>query len=140
MAETLPAAVQLTKALAHPSRLRIIALLRQGPLPVCQITSVLRSVASTVSGHLNDLRHSGIVTEHRQGKFVYYCLSERPSTVAVLDAILSTLAEDSQLRQDAAVARSVRAISPSTVCEPSPRVPDDAVATGGQGRAGGPRS
>jgi ArsR family transcriptional regulator len=108
--------VQLAKALAHPTRLRILALLHQGPLPVCQITSVLHSVESTVSGHLLELRRSGLVTEQRQGKFVYYCLSDAASNAPVLDALLPTLAEDTQLQQDAALGESIRDISRLMVC------------------------
>jgi ArsR family transcriptional regulator len=138
--DPLKGTVQLAKALAHPTRLRILAVLRQGPLPVCQITSVLHSIASTVSGHLNDLRHGGLVTEHRQHKFVYYSLSDTPQAVAVLNAIFQSLAEDAQLRQDAALAESLRAMSPLIVCEGSPLWPDEGVGTGRTSRAGGPRS
>jgi len=121
--DTLKTTVQLTKALAHPTRLRILAILHQGPLPVCQITSVLHSVESTVSGHLLELRRSGLVTEQRQGRFVYYCLGDAASAVSVLDALLATLAEDLQLRQDAALGESIRAIAPLIVCEGSPGRP-----------------
>ncbi len=138
--DTLHMTVQLAKALAHPARLRILALLHQGPLPVCQITSVLHSLASTVSGHLNDLRRSGLVTEHRQGRFVYYSLSDTPSTAAVLDAIFRTLAEDAQLRHDAALGESIRAMSPLIVCEGSPLWPDEGGETGRISRPGEPRS
>jgi DNA-binding transcriptional ArsR family regulator len=136
----LNATVQLVKALAHPTRLRILALLRQGPLPVCQITSVLHSVASTVSGHLNDLRHSGLVTDHHQGKFVYYSLSDTPSTAAVLNAIFGTVVDDAQLRQDAALGESIRAMSPVIVCDGSPLWPHERVATERTGGPRGPRS
>jgi ArsR family transcriptional regulator len=138
--DTLHGTVQLAKALAHPTRLRILALLRRGPLPVCQITSVLHSVASTVSGHLNDLRHSDLVTEHRQRKFVYYSRSDTPSTAAVLSAIFQSLDEDPQLRHDAALGESIRAMSPLIVCEGSPLWPGERVGTGRTSRPGGQRS
>jgi ArsR family transcriptional regulator len=138
--DALQSTVRLAKALAHPTRLRIVALLRQGPLPVCQITSVLQSLASTVSKHLNDLRPSGVVTAHRQGKFVYYGLSDTPSAVAVLNAILRPLADNAQIRQDAALGESIRAMSSLIVCEGSPSWPDERVDRGRTRRPGGPRS
>lgn len=138
--DTLRTAVQLTKALAHPTRLRILALLRHGALPVCQITSVLHSVASTVSGHLNDLRHSGLVTEHRQGKFVYYSVTETPAAAAVLDGIFRPLADDPQLREDAALGESIRTVSPLTVCDGLPLGPDGRVGPARASRPGGARS
>src|SRR3989338_7764103 len=70
--------VAVAKALGHPARLRILAMLAQGaPLCVCQMPSVLELAASTVSGHLNELRRSGLVTEEKAGKLVYYRLDER---------------------------------------------------------------
>jgi DNA-binding transcriptional ArsR family regulator len=110
-------AVQLAKAMAHPTRLRILALLHHGPLPVCQITCVLHAVASTVSGHLLDLRHSGVAAEQRRGKFVYYRLSDNAEKDAVLDAMFASLSADPQVRQDAALGASIRAVSPLIVCD-----------------------
>lgn len=116
--------VQLAKALGHPTRLRVLALLHQGPLPVCQITSVLHSVASTVSGHLLELRRGGLLTERREGRFVYYGLSDAPSVRAVLDVLFPTFAEDAQVRADAALGLSIRAMSPLIVCEGTPGGPE----------------
>lgn len=121
--------VQLAKALAHPTRLRIVALLHQGPLPVCQITSVLHSVASTVSGHLLELRRSALVTEQRQGRFVYYRVSDDASIAAVLHALFTVLDGDTQIREDAALGASIRPISPLIVCDGSPEGPGNASTT-----------
>jgi len=112
--------VQLAKALAHPTRVRIVALLQQGPLPVCQMTSALHAVASTVSGHLLELRRSGLVIERREGRFVYYRLSDDLSIAAVLDAVFSLLDGDTQIRDDAALGASIRAIAPLIVCDGFP--------------------
>ncbi len=138
--DTLKITVQLTKALAHPTRLRILALLHQGPLPVCQITSVLHSVESTVSGHLLERRRSGLVAEQRQGKFVYYCLGDAASSVRVLDALLPTLTEDAQLRQDPALGESIRDISELIVCEGSAGRPGNGAGARPTARAGSRRS
>ena len=50
--------VDLLKALAHPARRRVLALLRGGELCVCQITESLGVPTSTVSEHLTELRRS----------------------------------------------------------------------------------
>ena len=60
---TLPTVIDAVKALAHPGRLRILAMLRGGDLCVCQMTAVLELAASTVSSHLSDLRRAGLVTD-----------------------------------------------------------------------------
>lgn len=44
------------KVLANPARLRILALLRQGELCVCQIVHILGAANSTISEHLQTLR------------------------------------------------------------------------------------
>ncbi len=109
--------VQVAKALGHPTRLRILTMLRHGPLSVCQITSVLHSVASTVSGHLLELRRSGLVVERRDGRFVHYRQSEDGAILQVLEAILPLLARDTQIRDDAALAEAIQAVSLASVCE-----------------------
>ena len=71
---TLPTLVDAVKALAHPGRLRMLAMLQGGDLCVCQMTAVLDLAASTVSSHLSDLRRAGLVTERKSGKWVHYHL------------------------------------------------------------------
>ncbi len=53
MTNPLTATVHALKALAHPGRLRILALLRAGELCVCQMTAVL-NLAPPGLGHLAD--------------------------------------------------------------------------------------
>lgn len=61
-------------ALADETRLRIINILRNGELCVCQITEVLGISQSKASRHLNILKTAGIVTDRRQAQWVYYSL------------------------------------------------------------------
>jgi DNA-binding transcriptional ArsR family regulator len=63
-----------------------------------------------VSGHLNDLRRSGLVVERRVGKLVYYALdAESPFALWLQDA-LALVRGDAQVRQDAAVIDKVQAL------------------------------
>ncbi len=108
MTSTLPAVVDLGKALGHPARLRILAMLRGGPLCVCQITAVLELAASTVSAHLLDLRRGGLVTEDKQGKWVHYALTADPRIVRVLEPTLALFEGDERVRADAKLVAEVR--------------------------------
>jgi len=63
------------KALAHPARLRILAMLAPGELCVCQVTAVLGLAYSTVSAHLAELRGAGLIEERKDGRWVYYRLA-----------------------------------------------------------------
>lgn len=111
----LPHVVRALKALAHPARLRMLAMLTTGELCVCQITAVLDLAASTASGHLADLRAAGLVTERREGKWVHYRLAEDPEIAAVIRNVLALLATDHQADTDAAAVRQVRRISAETL-------------------------
>ena len=62
-------------ALAHEARLRVFrALVQQGPegLPVGDINKRVRIPATTLSFHLAQLSHAGLVTSRRQGRSIVY--------------------------------------------------------------------
>jgi ArsR family transcriptional regulator len=63
-------------ALAHPSRLEILELLRDGEACVCHIQAMLGQRQSYISQHLNVLRHAGLVTSRKEGLRVYYQVSD----------------------------------------------------------------
>ena len=71
MSSNLESSVATARALGHPARLRTIAMLRSGELCVCQITEVLGLAPSTVSAHLKELKQAGLITERKDGKWVY---------------------------------------------------------------------
>ena len=65
---------QVLKALASPSRLRIVDRLGRGEASVGELTAMVGSDVSTVSKHLAVLRAHGIVDDGREGSTVYYRL------------------------------------------------------------------
>jgi DNA-binding transcriptional ArsR family regulator len=111
----LPRIVRALKAMAHPVRLRMLAMLTTGELCVCQLTAVLDLAASTVSGHLADLRAAGLVHERKDGKWVHYRLTGDPELSAVIRSALASLARDHQTGTDAAAVRQVRRLPVETV-------------------------
>jgi ArsR family transcriptional regulator, arsenate/arsenite/antimonite-responsive transcriptional repressor len=102
--------VAAAKALAHPARLRILAMLQPGELCVCQMSTILQLAASTVSGHLNDLRRSELVLERKEGKMVYYALDPGSPFAAWRQQALDLVRDDAQVRQDAGLIDKVRAV------------------------------
>jgi len=68
---------RLYGVLAVESRLRIIKLLRGGPLCVGALAARLDISQSAVSQHLRILRDAGLVAPERRGYFVHYRLNER---------------------------------------------------------------
>jgi len=63
------------KALADESRLRIISVLAQGDFNVNELIEILRMGQSRISRHLKILADSGVVTNRREGNWIYYALA-----------------------------------------------------------------
>lgn len=63
------------KALGDPIRLRIVNLLSQSELCVGDIAEFMELEVVTVSHHLQVLKHAGLVTPRREGKYIYYALT-----------------------------------------------------------------
>ncbi len=108
--------VDLHKALGHPLRLRLLAMLREGPLCVCQMTGVVRRAASTVSEHLSELRRAGAIQERKDGRWVQYRLSDDPVARGVLEAVWPQLEDDPDVRADAHVLKVLRAVPLEEIC------------------------
>jgi ArsR family transcriptional regulator, nickel/cobalt-responsive transcriptional repressor len=64
------------QALATPSRVRILARLRQSPCSVSELAGDVQLEASAVSHQLRLLRHLGLVTGRRDGNRVIYSLHD----------------------------------------------------------------
>lgn len=67
----------IIKALGDDTRLRILNILRDGALCVCEIEAVLDISQSNASRHLNKLMNAKIVTYYKEAKFVYYKLNDK---------------------------------------------------------------
>lgn len=91
------------KAAADPTRTRILKLLEDDELCVCQIQSVLRLAPSTVSKHLALLKASGLVDDRREGRWVHYALAGRshnPYAKAVLRVVRGAANGDAKILDD----------------------------------------
>ena len=78
------------KAIAHPVRLAMIDLLKDGKrLNVTQIYTELGLEQAVASQHLSILREKNILSSKRQGKHSYYFL-KHPSIVEVVNLLLNT--------------------------------------------------
>jgi len=69
------AAATAAALLADPNRARIVRMLRDGPVCVCEIAAALGARENNVSNHLARLRDAGLVRASRYGadtRRVYY--------------------------------------------------------------------
>lgn len=109
-------ATEIFKAAGHPSRLRVLSMLRLGGLCVCQITAVLGVAASTVSAHLADLKRAGLILESKDGRWVRYRLADDPAAEALLERVWALLAHDPEVDADARLVRSLRRVPVEALC------------------------
>ncbi len=94
--------VQFFRALSEETRLRIMMLLTQGELCVCDLMVVLDEPQSKVSRHLAYLKHSGLTNSKRAGVWMHYRLKEPADDVhrAELDFLKEELSYLPQFRTD----------------------------------------
>ena len=62
-------------ALADETRLKIIDRLRDGEECVCNLTGPLGMRQSLLSFHLRALKDAGIISDRKEGRWVYYALN-----------------------------------------------------------------
>lgn len=67
----------LFKALSEESRLRILSLLLEGEMCVCEIEACLKMTQSNVSRHLTALKKCGILDSSKHAQWAYYQIGDR---------------------------------------------------------------
>jgi ArsR family transcriptional regulator len=67
-------AVQLFHALSDGTRLQILERLRGGERCVCDLTDALDAAQSRLSFHLKVLKDAGLLTDRREGRWMYYTI------------------------------------------------------------------
>lgn len=108
--------VETAKGLAHPARLRILAMLAKGELCVCQMTAVLGLAPSTVSQHLSVLSRGALLADRKEGKLVFYRLRDDGAAAALVPPLLALFSTGAVAGADRAVAARLREIPTSTIC------------------------
>ena len=105
-----PAAVGVLKAVAEPTRLRLLALLARGELNVKDLTRVLNQSQPRISRHLRLLAEAGLVERAPEGSWVYFRLAEAGPGREVASEVLQLLdRSDPLLERDARRADSIQA-------------------------------
>ena len=89
-AEDAQALARTVKALADPTRLRLVSLVAAhgGEACVCDLTEPVGLSQPTVSHHLKVLVDAGLMTRDKRGVWAYYALV--PGALADLARVLST--------------------------------------------------
>ena len=75
---------ELFKTLSHPTRIRLLDALRNGPQPVLILAETLGLEQPVISQHLAALRSRGLVQTRREGSSIWYSVTD-PAIWKILD-------------------------------------------------------
>jgi ArsR family transcriptional regulator, arsenate/arsenite/antimonite-responsive transcriptional repressor len=107
---------EVFKALADPNRLRILNLLHEQTLCVCDLEAILELNQSNLSRHLSKLKQAGIVTAQKKALFTYYSRKPLPQPYgSIVDDLCDALHADPAWETDRA-RLSKRLRSPRSRC------------------------
>ena len=67
---------ELAAALSEPHRLRLLGMLVQGELCLCDVTAGIGLVSSTVSSHMALLKRAGLVDSRKDGRWMFFRLTD----------------------------------------------------------------
>ena len=106
------------KALSDRNRLRIVsALIKYEELCACQLTELIQVTSATASRHMGVLISSNIVQSRKEGRWVYYCLSQEESGLEVLMGwIEQQLRDDSTAKKDEKELKKITSRDPEDLC------------------------
>ncbi|TFH32881.1 MAG: metalloregulator ArsR/SmtB family transcription factor [Myxococcales bacterium] len=95
-------APELFRAFADQTRLRLLNLLREGELCVCDLCEVLEESQPKVSRHLAYLRRVGLVSVRQQGKWKHYSIESNLGALQerLIACVGSCLGEFAPLAED----------------------------------------
>jgi ArsR family transcriptional regulator len=99
----------LFRALADPTRLRLLNLIADREICVCYFVEILKTSQPKISRHLAYLRKAGIVASRRDGKWMHYRLAVPRDEVAakILRETLGHLRGKPEMQRDIARLSSV---------------------------------
>ena len=96
--------VNIFKALSDPNRIRIVKMLAERELCMCEIREVLDLSNSTVSKHLTILRDAGLLLDTKDGKWVNFRLNDKSEykfTRSLIGLIKKSFDDDKSIQEDA---------------------------------------
>jgi ArsR family transcriptional regulator len=108
--------VNVFKALSDPNRVRIVKMLAERELCVCEVREILNLSVSTVSKHLTILRDAGLLVDSKEGKWVNFSLNASSKSAfvrAIIELITNSFDDDAAVRDDR---KKVRKVDRRDIC------------------------
>ena len=95
----LQSTVRKLKAISDPTRMKLLFMLTQKPLCVCELTFALGLAQPTVSRHMKQLEEAGFVSSRREGTWtIYFIEAEDEINGQLLELVLDRIKEDWECR------------------------------------------
>ena len=90
------------RAVADPTRIRMLKLLENGELCVCHIMEILGLVQSTASKHLGILKAAGLVESRKDGTWSWFRLAEKAKAYSkeYLEFVAAHMEDDKTVKED----------------------------------------
>ena len=105
------------KALADRNRMRIMAaLLQHEELCACQLTELLGVAGATASRHLAQLQSGGLIEGRKEGRWVYFKLSEKLADKVPLAWLKEGLFASEMIAEDREHLKTILLENPETIC------------------------
>ena len=95
--------LEALKILSDEIRLKIVSLLAENELCVCELMDTLGMSQSRISNHLRILRNTGIIEAKREGKWIFYSLARNAmdkSLWEIIQAIQTKIDEEEYLTRE----------------------------------------
>lgn len=108
--------VNVFKALSDPNRIRIMKMLSERELCLCEVREVLALSNSTVSKHLTILRDADLLLDSKDGKWVNFRLNDNSSHRFIRSAIgliKHSFEDDEAIQEDA---KKLHRVNRKTIC------------------------
>ncbi|MBM4169091.1 MAG: winged helix-turn-helix transcriptional regulator [Ignavibacteria bacterium] len=105
------------KALSDANRVRIVKMLGERELCLCEVREVLGLSNSTVSKHLTILRDAGLLLDSKEGRWVNFRLnkkSEERLIRSVLALVNTSFDDDPTIRNDS---KKLRRVDRKVICD-----------------------
>jgi len=99
MMENAQTASNFLKAISHEGRLMILCHLASGEKSVTELEELLSARQAAVSQQLSRLRLEGLVTPRRDGKTIYYSLTDDRST-RIMEVVYDLFCKPSERQTD----------------------------------------
>ena len=110
--------IKVMKALSDPNRVRILKLLQQKTMCVCELQGALQISQPSVSKHLKLLEEAGLVDYKKEGLWVNYYLADgnaSPYAASLLGNLKHWLEDDPEISDLVAI---VPLLNREALCKP----------------------